>query len=113
MCEKHVFFAAAVDNKDTSQSLVWVSTPEREKPVVFFVVRFRTCWSYRSRKQNVFLQRFGKLLFQGTLKNVPSSVNELLANFREESSGIGRFRGLVFQRMETWPNFDEKNETTG
>ena len=36
-------------------------------------------------------QHFGRLFLPGTLKNVPCSLNELLVNFGEESSGIGRF----------------------
>ena len=41
---------------------------------------------YRSRKQH-----FGILFLPEMLKNVPCSFNELLVNFREESSEIGRF----------------------
>ena len=36
MCEKHVFFAAVEQNK-RSQSVVWVSTPQGRKPVLFSV----------------------------------------------------------------------------
>ena len=45
----------------------------------------------------------------GTLKNVPCSLNELLVNFREESSGIGRFCRLEFRRMANWSS--QKIET--
>ena len=38
--------------------------------------------NYRSRKQNMIFQHFGRL--PGTLKNVPCCLNELLVNFREE-----------------------------
>ena len=44
---------------------------------------------YRSRKQNIF-QHFGKLFLPETLKGVPCCLNELVVNFREEPSGIGR-----------------------
>ena len=47
--------------------------------------------SYRSRKQTRIFQHFGRLFLPGTIQNVPCSLNELLVNFREESSGIGRF----------------------
>ena len=47
--------------------------------------------NYRSRKHNRNFQHFGRLFLPGTLKNVPCCLNELLVNFREESSGIGRF----------------------
>ena len=44
--------------------------------------------NYRSRKQNRIFQHFGRLFLPGKLKNVPYCLNELLVNFREESSGI-------------------------
>ena len=47
----------------------------------------------------------------GDEKNVPCPLNELLVNFREKSSGIGRFCRLKFQRMTNWPSFDKKIET--
>ena len=64
--------------------------------------------NYRSRKQNRIFQGFGRLFLPGTLKNVPFSLIELLINFREESSGIGR--RLEFQWMANWPAFDKKVE---
>ena len=36
---------------------------------------------------------------------------KILVIFREESSGIGRFYRLEFQRMANWPSFDKKIET--
>ena len=39
-------------------------------------------------------QHFGWLFLPGTLKNIPCCLNELLVNFREDYSGIGRFRRL-------------------
>ena len=67
--------------------------------------------NYRSRKRNRIFQHFGRLFLLGTLKNVPCPLNELLVNFREESSGIRRFCRLEFQRMANWPSFDKRIET--
>ena len=44
-------------------------------------------------------------------KNVPCSLIELLVNFREESSGTGRFCRVEFQRMAIWASFDNEIET--
>ena len=66
---------------------------------------------YRSRKQNMIFQHFGRLFLPGTFKNVPYLLNELLVNFRAQSSGIGRFCRLEFKRMANWPSFDKKIET--
>ena len=54
-------------------------------------------------------QHFCRLFLPVTLKNVPCSLNELLVNFREESSGVRRFCRLEFQRMANWPSFDPKS----
>ena len=62
--------------------------------------------NYCSRNQNKIFQHFGRLFLAGTLKNVPFSVNELLVKFREESTGVGRFCRLEFERMANWPSFD-------
>ena len=54
MCEKHVFFAA-VEQNERSQSLVWVSTPQRGKPVLFYVFRSHNCWpDSRTQKEERF-----------------------------------------------------------
>ena len=39
-------------------------------------------------------QHFGRLFLPGTLANVLCCLNELMVNFREESSGIGRHHRL-------------------
>ena len=46
---------------------------------------------YGIEKQNRIFQQFGRTFLPGTSKNVPSCLNEILVNFREESNGIGRF----------------------
>ena len=85
MCEKHVFFVA-VEQNERSQSLVWVSTPQRGKPVLNSVFRSHNCWPKadqpRSRKQNRIFQHFRRLFLPGTLKNVPCCLNEQLSIFQ-------------------------------
>ena len=54
----------------------------------------------RSAIETGFFQHLRRLFLQGTLKNVPGCLNELFVNFREESSGIGRFCRLEFNG---WP----------
>ena len=44
-----------------------------------------------SESETWFFDSFRRLLLPGTLKDVPRCLNDLLVNFREESSGIGRF----------------------
>ena len=70
----------------------------RQARVIF--VRPTTLY-YRSRKCNKIFQHFGMLFLLGTLKNVPCSLNELLVNFRDKSSGIVRFCKLV--SSNGWP----------
>ena len=67
--------------------------------------------NYRSRKQNRIFQPLARFFLPGTLKNVPCALNKLLVKFRAESSGIGRFCRLEFQRMANWPSFDQKIKT--
>ena len=52
----------------------------------------------RSTIETGFFQHLRRLFLQGTLKNVPGCLNELFVNFREESSGIGRFCRLEVQK---------------
>ena len=58
MCEKHFFFAA-VEQNERSQSLVWVSTPQRRKPVLFSVFRSHNCWHHSERYRDVMAGIFG------------------------------------------------------
>ena len=64
-----------------------------------------------SENKNMIFQHFGRLFLPGTPKNIPYPLNELLVNFREESSGIGQLCRLEFQRMANWLSFDKKIET--
>ena len=111
MCEKHVF-PASVEQNERSQSLVWVSTPQRDNLFCFlFSGTIIVGLIVPENKTGFFIfQHFGRLFLPGTLKNVPFSRNERLVNFREESNGIGRFCSLEFQRVGNWPSFDtQKN----
>ena len=67
--------------------------------------------NYGTGKQKRGFQHFDKLFIPGTLKNVPCALNEPLVNFREESSGNGRFFRLEFRRMANWPSCDKKSES--
>ena len=63
--------------------------------------------------KNRIFQHFGRVFLPGTLKNIPCSLDALLVNFREESSGIGRFCRLEFQRMANWPTVSIKKSKLG
>ena len=51
-------FSAAVQQNEGSQSLVWVSTPQRGKPALSCVFRSHNCWPYSgSRHRREYISR--------------------------------------------------------
>ena len=80
--------------------------------VLFWVPLLGQQLSFQKTKQDFSIRWQAFLPGDVTKRPLPPQWSlEQLVNFREESSGTGRFCRLEFQRIANWPSFDQKIET--